>query len=344
MIRPCVIIVSALIFIDTNVLLDFYRVRGRQGDLSILDRIDDNRDRIITTSQVEMEFKKNRQRVIHETLEGLKNPKWDGLALPTFLARSKQSSGLDTGRKKIDKQLATLRDRCSKVLSEPTRSDPVYKVSQRLFRARGEYHLHAGSRENSQIVELAEQRFTLGYPPQKRGDTSIGDAINWEWIIKCSESSGADVVIVSRDNDYGQPVGKEMYLNDWLRQEFGERVSKQRNVHLTQRLAEAFSLADVPVTDAEAGVEEELLKSRTRGLGEWNVRDIHLSNEIQELLNELGDQSALRKWAESQKTFQQQLAEVASKLSPSIELPLDSTFTGWHRTTSDPEPSADDED
>jgi hypothetical protein len=56
--------VPTLIFIDTNILLDFYRVRGREGDLSILDHIDENHDLIITTSQVEMEFKKNRPRKV----------------------------------------------------------------------------------------------------------------------------------------------------------------------------------------------------------------------------------------------------------------------------------------
>ena len=52
---------NLLIFIDTNILLDFYRVRGPKEDLSILRHIDNNLDRFITTDQVEMEFKKNRQ-------------------------------------------------------------------------------------------------------------------------------------------------------------------------------------------------------------------------------------------------------------------------------------------
>jgi rRNA-processing protein FCF1 len=57
-----------LIVVDTNILLDFYNVRGRESGLSILKHIDDNRDRFITTNQVEMEFKKNRQRVIVDSL------------------------------------------------------------------------------------------------------------------------------------------------------------------------------------------------------------------------------------------------------------------------------------
>ena len=52
-----------LVFVDTNILLDFYRFR-RESGLVLLQRFDKIHDRLITTYQVEMEFKKNRQRVI----------------------------------------------------------------------------------------------------------------------------------------------------------------------------------------------------------------------------------------------------------------------------------------
>ena len=77
---------ASLIFIDTNIMLDFYRVRGREGGLAILDHVDANRDKIITSAQVEMEYKKNRQAAILEALRSLKAPDWAGLTLPTFLA------------------------------------------------------------------------------------------------------------------------------------------------------------------------------------------------------------------------------------------------------------------
>jgi hypothetical protein len=47
-----------LIFIDTNILLDFYRVRRDGVGLGLLEKIGDHHDRIITGSQVEMEYKK----------------------------------------------------------------------------------------------------------------------------------------------------------------------------------------------------------------------------------------------------------------------------------------------
>jgi predicted nucleic acid-binding protein len=62
-----------LLFIDTNILLDFYRARNDAG-LHLLDTIDQNHRCIVTSYQVEMEFKKNRQRVIVESLKNLKLP------------------------------------------------------------------------------------------------------------------------------------------------------------------------------------------------------------------------------------------------------------------------------
>ena len=59
---------SKLLFIDTNIYLDFYRVRNKVS-MAFLSHIDSVRDSVIMTYQVEMEFKKNRQTVIAETIK-----------------------------------------------------------------------------------------------------------------------------------------------------------------------------------------------------------------------------------------------------------------------------------
>jgi hypothetical protein len=251
-----------LVFIDTNVFLDFYRVTGRQGELSILEHVDHNHDRLITTSQVEMEFKKNRPNVMLECYRGLRNPQPGGLQLPAYLARSKQSSGLDTCRRKIESQLTTLRNRVSNAFSRPTAYDPVYRVAQRLFRDHTAYNLSRAMQERFSIRRLARKRWLLGYPPRKPGDTSIGDAINWEWIVSCASRSACDVVIVSRDTDYGLQLGDQSVLNDWLAQEFRDRVGKRRKALLTDRLAEGLKLASIKVKKDEEAAEQRFLKGR----------------------------------------------------------------------------------
>ena len=250
---------SHLVFIDTNIFLDFYRVRGQDTDLSILSHIDANHDKLLSTYQVEMEYKKNRQRVILESLQGLKANSTN--SIPAFLRGSKPNQALANAESQLKSQTKKLRERTLRTLTSPALNDPVYKTSQRLFRATGGCHLSREKKVRYQIRELAQKRFILGYPPRKANDTSIGDAVNWEWIVQCATESGNDIIIVSRDTDYGIVVDGKAYLNDWLSQEFRQRVSRKRRVILTTRLTEAFNVAGICVTKREVAQEEKLVRN-----------------------------------------------------------------------------------
>ena len=252
---------STLIFIDTNIYLDFYRVRGTDATLSILKHFDENHDRIITTSEVEMEYKKNRQRVIIESLSNLKPQDSSNLIVPAFLRESKRNRSIIKRQKSLSSQIQKLKDRTAKLIESPGRNDPVYMTLQRLFKAKGDCHLTRNDKVRFQIRELAQKRFILGYPPRKPSDTSIVDAINWEWIIYCAQHCSSDIIIVSRDSDYGVHHRGSSILNDWLLLEFKERVSHKRPILLTNRLTDAFKQASISVSTEEEQLEQELLKS-----------------------------------------------------------------------------------
>jgi hypothetical protein len=257
---------EALIFIDTNIMLDFYRIRGDIGGLSLLEPIDQNHGRIITTCQVEMEYKKNRQRVILESLARIKTPDWSGLSPPAFLWHAQPAKTLAKSKQEITKQQSKLRRRIAAVLSDPAANDTVYQVLQRLFTDRGPYNLSRDKKVRHQIQRLARKRFLLGCPPRKNNDTAIGDAINWEWIMNCAKESRKNIVIVSRDADYGSQYEDKSILNDWLSQEFKERTSRKRKIVLTDRLTQAFKMIAVPVTKAQEKEEKELLTSDSEAL------------------------------------------------------------------------------
>ena len=70
-----------LVFIDTNIFLDFYRMGSGQGALRQLALLNQVNDKIITTYQVEMEYKKHRQEMVVETHNQLKGVSSE----PTFL-------------------------------------------------------------------------------------------------------------------------------------------------------------------------------------------------------------------------------------------------------------------
>jgi hypothetical protein len=78
---------------------------------------------------------------------------------------------------------AKVRRKIESILSDPAQHDPVFKSVTRIFNFKSKFNL------TRPLTGEVANRFALGYPPRKLGDTSIGDAINWEWIIWCAQNS-----------------------------------------------------------------------------------------------------------------------------------------------------------
>lgn len=280
---------SSLVFIDTNIYLDFYRVRGSDVSLSILKHFDGNHNHIITTAEVEMEYKKLRQKVIIEALKLIKPQDSGRLVVPAFLQESQVNRTIKRTQEQLSQQTSRLIERTAKLLELPARNDPVYRVLQRLFKSRGGCHLTRANKARFKIRELAKKRFMLGYPPGKRSGFSICDAINWEWIIHCAKQCNDDIVIVSRDSDYGEFYHNKSILNDWLLQEFKERVSHKRSIILTTRLTEAFKLASITISKEEEKLEElfiSQLPEIEKALQNINLDD--LRSAMDELVHSAG--------------------------------------------------------
>ncbi|MGZ4078049.1 MAG: PIN domain-containing protein [Bacteroidia bacterium] len=249
-----------IIFIDTNIFLDFYRIRNSDAKLEYLEQIEKNLDVFITSSQVEMEYKKNRQAVILDTIKNhLKMPDLNSLNTPPILMDSVPSKNISKKKKEIATQYKKLTERINNILKKPSYYDPVYKSLQKLFKHKSPLNLDRTNKVRVKIRNLAKKRFLLGYPPRKKDDTSIGDSINWEWLINCAETTNKNIIIVSRDNDFGTHHSKESFLNDWLIQEFKERVSRRRQIIFTDRLSVAFKTAKIKVSKNTEKVEEELV-------------------------------------------------------------------------------------
>ena len=89
--------------------------------------------------------------------------------------------------------------------------------------------------------------------------------MNWEWLIHCAIASKKDVIVVTRDTDYGINFDGGFLLNDWLRLEFRERVGKKRKILITDRLADAFKRVAISVS-AAAEAEEKALVAEPPGI------------------------------------------------------------------------------
>jgi len=138
----------------------------------------------------------------------------------------------------------------------------VFKAAKKVFSHDTTLNLKFRPDRREEILQLSLTRHQRGFPPRKKQDTSMGDAINWEWILACAIETGKDIAIVTRDNDYGLFLDGKSYLNDWLAQEFKDRVSSKRTIAIYPSLAQALRKLSVAVTDEEEKEEQLVIKQQ----------------------------------------------------------------------------------
>ena len=249
--------IKKLLFVDTNIWLDFYRARTDAG-LSLLKHLEKVSDSVIVTYQLEMEYKRNRQSAILEGMQELKPP--TNISRPSLFSDAKAVKAMQANLKAVGERVKTLKRKLKNALENPAQYDPVYQACQRIFHQESPLALTRDDKFRNTIRRRAFRRFIHGCPPRKKSDTSIGDAFNWEWMIECALRNNGELVIVSRDADYGTVFEDKAYINDHLKQEFAERVSPKRKLLLYTKLSEALKHFQIPVTKAEEVEEEEIIR------------------------------------------------------------------------------------
>jgi hypothetical protein len=256
--------IKKLLFVDTNIWLDFYRSRNDAG-LTLLENVEAVADRVIVSFQLESEFKRNRLRVIAEGMQELKAP--PQIQKPGLFSDAQATRMLNKSIKEAERHVKRLKARLTRVLDNPAAHDPVYQACQRIFHREDDLVLSRENKLRHQIRRRAFRRFLHGCPPRKPSDTSIGDAFNWEWMVHCAKESNAELVIVSRDSDYGTVFDNKVYVNDHLKQEFAERVSKKRKLLLYTRLSEALKHFEVPISQQAEAAETDIVSRRPSAPG-----------------------------------------------------------------------------
>lgn len=280
-----------IIFVDTNIFLDFYRFPGESAKRQ-MQALERHKDKLIISEQVRMEFLKNRQKVLLEAFKNIKKPAKTNM--PQILADSQPAKLMMKAEGEAIRRHKQVTQRIENLLSKPLNYDEVLKSFNRIVKVSSPYNLKRSDPVKFKIRNRARKRFNLGYPPRKSSDNSVGDAFNWEWIIECANNSATNqqILIVSRDGDFGASLGKNDYLNDWLKLEFRDRVSRLRKVELTTKLTDALKMLDETVSEEDVQIEQKLisadkLPSPTSGLrGRYPNEDVQAHDRIvKELLN-----------------------------------------------------------
>ena len=273
---------DALLFIDTNIFLDFYRIESSSVSMDFLNILTNHKDKIISSKQVEMEFIKNRQKVLNDTLEKFVqgNKGLQPLVLPILVDKDNTISAHKKYKKEFDQNIQRIKSELLDIITHPDTKDQVYQTIISLFSKDLPLFLSKKSKKWRKIFIKSSERFKLGYPPRKSGDNSIGDSVNWEWIIKCAKKTKKHIVVVTRDNDFG--LVNMGILNDWLQSEFDDRVGNDQTILLTNKLHNALEIIDVSVTE-EMIKEEETIIKKTPIIGKY----LDLSDSYQKMLESL---------------------------------------------------------
>lgn len=304
--------IKKLLFVDTNIWLDFYRARTEAG-LALLEHLEKISEKIIVTWQLEMEFKKNRHTAMVEGMQELKPS--PALARPGLFSDAKEVQAIQSSQKKADARVRKLKARYIKALNSPAENDPVYKVCQRIFHKSDPLTLTRDNPIRRAIRRRALQRFLLGCPPRKRNDTSTGDAFNWEWMIECAISQNAELVIVSRDSDYGIVFENKGYPNDHLQQEFRERVSRKRKLLLYHKVSEALQHFQVTVTEKERQEEDAIVQAPEPT---QDVTPALLAKNVEEQLQNVLRTIRSSEWQEQLRAIFPNLYATAVKTEPPV--------------------------
>jgi hypothetical protein len=208
-----------------------------------------------------MEFNKNRQGVLLTSTKELTPPQ--SISIPAFLTSS-DTDHLEKQLNEAQRLFKNLKKQLLLILKEPDTYDPVYKVFQDVFNKKGTHYYGHEHADWKDIKDSALTRHQLGYPPRKPDDTSMGDAVNWEWIIYCAKITKSNVALISRDHDYGQFHDDKSYLNDHLQREFLDRVGKEHRISLHRKLTPILKDFHVTVTEKEQQEENRIIQSSER--------------------------------------------------------------------------------
>lgn len=200
------------VFIDTNILLDLYHLSGPDLDelKKVLKLMKKNKVELLVSKQVEDEFWRNRENVISDALKRFQETK--AIAkIPNIIRTYEKFSDLNASIDKVNNLVHELQKEVARDITE-NRLKADELITQ-LFSDATPDPIPAA------ILKKAKMRVEMGNPPGKKG--SIGDAINWEWLLtKEMEFSDDGLVIVSADGDFeselhrGKP--KEFLLREWM--------------------------------------------------------------------------------------------------------------------------------
>lgn len=199
------------IFIDTNILLELFKLSGPDLDelKKVLKLSEKQKIEILISSQIEDEFWRNRENVIADAIKNLKETKVIQ-KLPNIVRGYETYKALKNTIDNFNKLAKQLEDEVQADISEnKLKADELIKA---LFTKNKPQEI------NPELIAKAQYRMNIGNPPGKKG--SLGDAVNWEWLLmQKPEFWENELIIISADGDFESELNKgkmkEYLIREW---------------------------------------------------------------------------------------------------------------------------------
>lgn len=194
------------IFVDTNVILNFYRVDNKKSINDILKEIKKYKKHFVSTQQSKDEFLRNRERTIRDFVEEIKEQ--------TYKAHNNSIVSTLDEYEEYAKSIAKANNNTKIIIDEinKLKENPEMDLIYEIFLNLNEVIY----KRTSKIIERASKRKVTGNPPTSNKYT-CGDEIIWETLLEYCDN---DLIIVSKDSTF-----KDNY--QFLSNEFKEKKRKK---------------------------------------------------------------------------------------------------------------------
>jgi predicted nucleic acid-binding protein len=232
-------------FIDTNVYLTFFSFT--EEDLEelrkLLVAIKNGDLKLWTTPQVADELRRNREAKVADSLDRLKKLA-PSQAIPQMALNLPDFGEFIEAKRAFEGHVSTLHTQLSEQATAGTLAADA--VLGELLEAAESVPI------TDDIIEAARRRVEVGNPPGKKG--SLGDALNWEALLKKACPWGEDLHLVTADADFVSKMSKDkvssFLAHEWVR-------AKKSQIHLHRSIS-GFLRDHFPDIKVASEFEKEL--------------------------------------------------------------------------------------
>lgn len=184
-----------LIYIDTNVYLDFYQ--AAHDPIAVFDELHKVRENLVITEQTGKEFARNRNSRLAQLVGNIKKSNATTPYTVSVVRETPEFKEWLTAQKVAEAAVKKLAVRIDTWIMDEDQ-DPVTKGIKKLIGEMVRYHT------TDAAIEKAKLRKILGNPPTSPDKHTIGDELIWETLLEqCDEN----LIIVSRDRTFLENYG-----------------------------------------------------------------------------------------------------------------------------------------